>query len=95
MNQQKKPLWPYGTCGALIASAIIWFAMVLVFATTRTYLGWPDDKSLNLTALIIIALGLIPIVFRLLDFAVTRGAVLDIKGVKIDFSRVDLDQTGL
>ncbi len=92
MNQQEQPLWPYGTRGALFASAIIWFVMVLVLATMRTYLGWPDDKSFNLAALIIIALGLIPIAFRLLDFAASRRAVLDIKDVKIDFSRIDFDQ---
>lgn len=91
MNQQE-PLWPFGTRAALLAAAFIWFAIVLIFAATRTYLGWPDDISLKLAALIVIALGLIPLAFRLLDFPASRCAVLDIKGVKIDFSRVDLDQ---
>ncbi len=91
MNQEES-LWPFGTRGALITAAIIWLAMVLIFVATGTYLGWPDDKSLKMAALIVIGLGLIPLVLRLLDFAASRRAVVDIKGIKIDFSRVDLDQ---
>ena len=77
MNQQE-PLWPFGTRGALLAAVVIWFAMVLIFAATRTYLGWPDNNSLKLAALIVIALGSIPLAFRLLDIVASRRAVVDI-----------------
>jgi hypothetical protein len=90
MNQE--PLWPYGTRGALIAALAAWLIVTLILAITSNYLGWPNEKSIKLAALIVIALGLLPIGLRLLDFIATQRAVVDIKGVKIDFSRVDLDQ---
>lgn len=91
MNQQE-PLWPFGTRGALLAVVVIWLAVTLIFLATRTYIGWPDDQSIKLAALITLALGLVPLAFRLLDFAASRRALLGIGSVKIDFSGVDLDQ---
>ncbi|MCI0392740.1 MAG: hypothetical protein MOB07_28750 [Acidobacteria bacterium] len=90
--KQEETLWPFGTRGALLAAVIIWLVLALIFVATRAYLGWPTNDSLKLAALIVISLGLIPLALRLIDFAASRRAVVDIKGFKIDFSRVDLDQ---
>ena len=90
MSNSQEPLWPFGTRNALLAALGIWFVVAVILVATRAYLGWPDDKSIRLAALIVVGLGLVPVAFRLLDFAASSRAVLDIKGVKIDFSKVDL-----
>lgn len=90
MNPTHEPLWPYGTRGALVAALVILLFMTGVFAATRFYIGWPDGESIQFAALVAIGLSLLPSLFMLLDFAASRRAVLDIKGIKLDFSGVDI-----
>jgi hypothetical protein len=90
MSNSQEPLWPFGTRNALLATVVIWFAVGIFLVAARTYIGWPDETSVRLAALIVLGLGLVPVALMLLDFAASRRAVLDIKGVKIDFSGVDL-----
>ena len=92
VTDMKKRLWPYSNVAALATIPAIWIFFALLFSATRSYASWPDEQSRNIVMLVAMATSLTPLALVLLDFISTRGAVLDIKGVKIDFSRVDLSR---
>ena len=92
-----KTLWPYSKQSALLAIPIIWILSATILSLTHKFLSWPDVEVTRLLTVVIIATGLIPLALVLLDFASSRRAVLDIKGVKFDFSQADItsEVTGL
>ena len=83
-------LWPYSKQAALFVIPVVWVLSAIILGVTHNYLSWPDDDSAKLITFVVIALGLIPLALVLLDFAASTRAVLDFKGIKIDFSGVDL-----
>jgi hypothetical protein len=74
-------LWP------LLLTPIIWVLLIIVMLLSHNYLKWPDASSTKIAVLIVVLLGLIPLILVVLDFAASRRAVLDVKGIKIDFSQ--------
>ena len=87
MTDTKERLWPYSKRVALIVIPIIWAVAAVMLLVSSQYLGWPDAGSAKITVPIVALLGFFPLGLVLVDFAVSSRAVLDIKGVKIDFSQ--------
>ena len=86
MNTRER-LWPRSKRATLTAIPFIWvIATILLFASSK-YLGWPDAKSTKVVVPAVALLGFLPLGLMLVDFAASSRAVLDIKGVKIDFSQ--------
>jgi hypothetical protein len=56
-------------------------------AILRTFLNWPSEQSEKVVLLGILLLILLPIALALLDVIIERGAVVEYKGIKFDFSR--------
>jgi hypothetical protein len=90
MRNPKGMLWPFSTTLALILALAIWVIFAIFFALLDRNTGWPDKELRAPLFYAVLGLGLIPLALVLLDFAASRRAVVDIKGVKIDFSHVEL-----
>jgi len=88
MKTRSNSLWPYGTALAIAAILVVWLLGVAI-ALTHTYLRWPNAEFGRLIVYIALVASLILLLLLLLDLVALRRAVLDIKGVKIDFSRVE------
>jgi hypothetical protein len=84
-----RPLWPFGIVAALVTIPIVWAVLVVVLTVTSRLSEWPDAGSRSAVLYFIAAVSLIPLVLSLLDFAAARRAVVDIKGIKLDFSRLE------
>jgi hypothetical protein len=84
-------LWPFSKALAIVLAPVIWIIFAILVALLRQYTSWLGPELRTPLLYAGLALGLIPLVLVLLDFAASRRAVLDIKGVKIDFSQANLD----
>src|SRR5262245_14599784 len=83
----RERLWPHSKRATLTAIPFIWvIATILLFASSK-YLGWPDAGSTKVVVPAVALIGFLPLGLMLVDFAASNRAVLDIKGVKIDFSQ--------
>jgi len=83
----RERLWPHSKRATLTAIPFIWvIAAILLFASSK-YLGWPDAGATKVVVPSVALIGLLPLGLMLVDFAASSRAVLDIKGVKIDFSQ--------
>lgn len=88
----KDPMWPYSRTLAIVSIPIAWILFAVLFSLTHKYANWPDAESRNSIVIVAIVVSFIPLLLVLLDFLSSRRAVLDIKGVKIDFGWIDLSQ---
>lgn len=94
MPNQEKLLWPYSTRAALLAAPLIWLVQLLVLGFLQSFLGWAVTISGNvlLAGLIV---GLLPVGLRVIDHLASSRAVLDIRGVRIDFSQASFTRTSI
>lgn len=89
MEDEAALLWPYSPKAAVLAAPVIWIGLFAVLALLASHLGWSDTGSRYVLVAALIA-GLLPILLCVADKVVSSRAVLDIKGVKIDFSQTQL-----
>lgn len=87
----KDSLWPYSKLSAFIAIPVTWVVFTILFVLMRKYTNWSDLGSQKFISFIPFIISLLPIGMILLDAISSRGGVVDIKGVKLDFSKVDLN----
>jgi hypothetical protein len=69
---------------------ISWAILAALFALSHQFLEWPDPESGTPLIYIALAISLVPLVLVLVDFIASRRAVVDIRGVKVDFSQMDM-----
>src|SRR6266496_2823203 len=91
MKTPSHKLWPYSTALAIAAIPVVWLLFGIAMALTHTYLSWPNAEFGKSVLYVAVVAGLIPLLLVLLDFVSLRRAVIDIKGVKIDFSRLEIE----
>ena len=89
MEDDTALLWPYSPKVAVLAAPVIWIGLLAVLAFVVGYLGWSEAGSRYVLVGVLIA-GLLPVLLCVADKVVSSRAVLDIKGVKIDFSQTQL-----
>ena len=87
MPDSRPPLWPYSVVAALLALPGIWIALFVVLAIAQQVSGWPGPGVDAVLSWAVLLAGAVPLTLVVLDFFSTRGAVVDIRGVKIDFGR--------
>jgi hypothetical protein len=95
MQATKNLLWPYSKILALAAIPVIVCLFVLLFSLTQRYLDWPGTDFRKELMLLAFLVSFLPMVLILLDFFSNRGAVIDVQGFKIDFGRINLDQSDI
>jgi len=88
MREQDRKLWPFKSSTAFVASILILIISFIVLAFAKTKYSWPGKDSEGTVLLGIFILSLLPIVLRLVDVVADRGAVVQYKDLKIDFSQV-------
>jgi hypothetical protein len=93
MSNYKDQLWPYNKFLAFLAIPFIWLVFAVIFIVGQKYGIWQNDISGSIIIIISI-ISFIPMLLVLLDYFSLKGAVIDIKGVKIDFSKVDTGTSG-
>lgn len=96
MIETRRRLWPFGPRTCLITAAALLVGLLLLFGIFRTTAGWPSTPSENAVLFGFLIISLMPIALAFLDAVIERGAVVEYKGVKLDFSQGrELDSSGL
>jgi hypothetical protein len=90
MPESKDLLWPFDKRLAVLLAVVLPVPLLILFALLDHYSGWPGQASRTPLLFAAFGLSLIPLVLVVLDFAASRRAVVDIKGVRIDFSHVEI-----
>jgi hypothetical protein len=89
MADGRTRLWPYSNKVALISAPLIWCFVAVCLYAIHTY--WRlEASSFSRLILVGLAIGLIPLLLLLLDYIAQSRAVIDVKGVKLDFSQTDI-----
>jgi hypothetical protein len=65
---------------------LVFALLVLGFGILSAGTGWPNKESWGLVVLAALVIALLPLLGPVLTFLRESGAVLDIKGVKLDFT---------
>ena len=92
MPTKKDLIWPYSKKAAIMAIPFIWMLFAIFFSLTHRFANWPGSESRNLVVIGSIIISFVPLVLLLLDFFSSRGATIETKWGKIDFSKVDLSR---
>ena len=90
MASHDRSLWPRGTGAALLASAAVFIAGLLLLLGARRVSGWPADADIAAVLLVVLLVSLIPVGLRVLDFLAANRAVIGSQWLNLDLSRVDL-----
>jgi hypothetical protein len=86
-TDKREKLWPYKSQLAFLAVPLVWVAFILVFVAGQRWGAWHGDMG-GQTMIVVAIISVLPLLLVVLDFFVLSGAVVDIKGVKLDFSKV-------
>lgn len=78
--------WPYSGRAAVAVTIGIWLAAGMVSLLANAVVGWPDRSTSGWLPFFVLALGLVPLAFILLDGLRSSQAKLDLRWVKVDFS---------
>ncbi len=88
MKDPDRKLWPYQSRTAITFSILILILSLIAYIVLQTVFSWPSQETEKTVLLGIFIFSLIPILLMVADVVVERGAVVEYKGVKIDFSQV-------
>lgn len=88
MSELDRRFWPFRPRASVAAAITLLVGLWFIVALVRTFAGWPSANSEQAVLIGVLVLSVLPILLAVLDVSIDRGAVLEYKGVKIDFSRV-------
>jgi hypothetical protein len=88
MRERERTLWPFKPRTAVLLSISILLLSLVLLAYFRSTLSWPSQDSERIVLLGIFIISLLPIILMLADTVIDRGAVVEYKGVRVDFSQV-------
>jgi hypothetical protein len=91
MPDNSNKLWPFSRGLAIAAIPIILLLSVLIIIGIYEFFGWPEQEIHRWVILLVAVISFIPLILVLLDFFASSRAVLEVRGVKIDFSKIDID----
>lgn len=94
MQQPSTKLWAYNKALAFAAIPAVWIFFVVLSMLGKKYAGWQNILQ-GPVVLIVAVISFVPVLLLLLDFFSDKKAMIDIKGVKIDFSKINLDVPGV
>ncbi|MDP4131854.1 MAG: hypothetical protein Q8939_16955, partial [Bacteroidota bacterium] len=86
MEDQDQRFWPFDRKTSVIVSLILLFIFIFFLKITA---GWPSEHSEKFVLIGILILSFLPVLLAVADIIIARGGSLEIKGIKIDFSRVE------
>lgn len=91
MTDNPNKLWPFSRGLAIAAIPTILLLSVLIIIGIYEFFGWPEQEINRWVMLLVAVISFTPLILVLLDFFASSRAVLDVRGVKIDFSNIDID----
>jgi hypothetical protein len=71
--------------------ALMFGALIVAFGILSAIAGWPDKQSWGTILVLSAVIAALPLLGPLLEFIKDSGAVIDIRGVKLDFSTAAAD----
>ena len=75
------------TARQIVLTILIFIGVVIGFGVLSGAIGWPGPEDWRLAVLVALVIALLPLVGPLLKFFQESGAIVDIRGVKLDFSQ--------
>jgi hypothetical protein len=93
MTTKREKLWPYKNQLAFLALPVIWACWFLVFALGVRLGAWKGEPG-GTMVIVVAAISILPLLLVVLDVLLVSGAVIDIKGVKLDFSKIQQGRSG-
>ena len=87
MSKAKRQLWSFSARASVISVPIVLVGLLIVVTTLQRATGWPSRDSETAVLVGVFVLSLMPLVLALLDTIVERGAVIEYRGIKLDFSQ--------
>ncbi len=87
-DKNKNQLWPFKKSVAFLAVPLIWLFFIFLFISGKRFGMWQNEMADS--AIIVVAIiSCLPVLLVLLDFFILKKAIIDIKGIKFDFSKID------
>ncbi len=93
MKTDSNKLWPFSRGLALAAIPMILILSIVILVSIRYFVGWPGEEMNRWIVLLVAVMSFLPLLLVLLDFFARNRAVVDVRGFKIDFSKVDFNYT--
>jgi hypothetical protein len=93
MTTKREKLWPYKNQLAFLALPVIWACWFLVFVIGVRQGAWKGEPG-GTMVIVVAAISILPLLLVVLDVLLVSGAVIDIKGVKLDFSKIQQGRPG-
>lgn len=86
--ESDRNLWPFTPRASIFATVGMLFGLLLLFAVLRVSTGWPSERSEGVVLGGVLLVSLLPVILVLLDNVMQRGGVIEVRGVKLDFTRM-------
>lgn len=87
MKKTSLKFWSFQPRFSLLIALLLLILLMLGFFLLRHYLNWPGENA-EITVLIgIMLFSLLPVVLAVVDVLIERGGVVEISGLKFEFSK--------
>ena len=86
MENQDQRFWPFERRTSVILALILLFIFLVFLRITA---GWPSKDSEKFVLIGILILSFLPVLLALADVIIARGGSFEIRGIKIDLSKVE------
>src|SRR3989442_41420 len=78
--------WPWRRWTALVVSAVLLLALLVLIVVSRRTTRWPGDGDVGSLVLAALAIALVPIVLMIADGIAAGGGSIGIAGVTLSFA---------
>ena len=86
MRNFDKRFWPYKPKYSILLTGILFLAFISIL---KFFYDWPGQSSESVFVIVVLIISCLPVILALVDLVLERGGALEIKGIKIDLSKVD------
>lgn len=88
MDESNRYLWPFSNRASLFAAVTLLFSLLLLFAAFRVLIRWPSEGSEVSVLVGVLLVSSVPIALALIDVMMQRGGIIEVRGVKLDFTHM-------
>ena len=88
MEKTDQRFWPFGTRVTLLSVPSLLLGLLFAAAILRKLAGWPGAELDRIVVIGILVISLLPLLLKFVDTVVERKAIIEYRGVKLDFSRM-------
>lgn len=92
MVRAEHAFWPYSRRAAVVATVVSALALTLIVATLWRYSPLAEDVSLSTLLYLAVGLSFVPMILAFLDEMARRQGVVDLRWLKLDFSKREVQR---